>query len=685
VSSTGRLGTAPWGAVLARPGGDDGSGGPVPGTVVVTAPITGDGSAGTPVGISAATETAAGSMSAADKTRLDNLSASWPLATTAYFAVDFTGGSDATGALSLVSMAAAGATAFKTWAGLLAKLPPFGAGRKLVVAVKPRDAAGTSYGEDCVINWTGYRRWLVRGTTDFSDNAADKLTLGGITQTAGPGVGGVWTLAAGSTVASLNVTSATLPAEFTATGFRVRFTGNVTAALANIGVSIHDNTAGNIVPSEDCPTAPATGDTFLIERPGATFDNVYIGAQSAGVDGDQASTTNWTVAGLRTTGANGFRCTGLPQPISLCFCESTAPGGAVGLAISQSKSLQVASTWAGPDGVSSSQAGFGFRTDGIYSLIVDRADLTQAHSVSTGASGVQNVWVGNVFRSSVLRGGAGFTACGILPNGPNRGLFVGSTAGITTQRRVRVAAGKLSIDGGAITFSHCDVQGAGAQGAVVVTGVGTVATVDDVTGTTGNTAVGIDVTGSRCRVRCGQNVANTVTGSLGDVRVGGAIGSHTGLTLTNLFDAGGGNEVDGTAGQVNTSQRAVTNSSGGALAVGNVVRSNGTTSQVTKSAGNSATIGDSSVVGIITSTPANGATALAAFSGYAYALFDGAPTVGAIAYLSPGTAGALTTTVPAIAVNNNKLRVGRVLSASASTGYIAMSPENLATIADGNP
>ncbi len=683
--STGQLGTGPWAAELGKSPGENTGGGTVPGTVVVTSPLTGDGSAGSPVALPPASETAAGSMSAADKTRLDNLSASWALATTAYFAVDFTGGNDATGALSLVSMAAAGATAFKTWAGLLAKFPPFGAGRKVIVAIKPRDASGTSYGEDLVINWTGYRRWLVRGTTDFSDNAADKLTLGGITQTAGPGTGGVWTLAAGSTVASLNVTSATLPAEFTATGFRARFTGNVTAALANIGASIHDNTAGNIVPSEDLPTAPATGDTFLIERPGATFDNVYIGAQSAGVDGDQASTTNWTVAGLRTTGTNGFRCTGLPQPISFCFCEATAPGGAVGLAISQSKNLQVGPTWAGPDGVSTAVAGFGFRTDGIFSIIADRADLNQAHALSTGASGVQNVWVGNAFRSSVLRGGAGFTACGILPNGPNRGLFVGSTAGITTQRRVRVAAGKLSIDGGSITFSHCDVQGAGAQGAVVVTGVDTFCSVDDVTGSTGNTAVGVDVTGSRCKVRCGQNVANTVTGTSGDVRVGGAITTHVGLTLTNLFDAGGGNEVDGTAGQVNVSQRGVTNSSGGTLAPGNVVRSNGTTSQVTKATGNSATIGDSSVVGVITSAPANGATALVALGGYVYALFDGAPTVGAVAYLSPGTAGVLTTTVPALAANNNKLRVGRVVSASGSTGYVAMSSENLATVADGNP
>ncbi|TXH42062.1 MAG: hypothetical protein E6Q97_36245, partial [Desulfurellales bacterium] len=60
------------GAMNGFPTGSEG-GGSTPATVSVTAPITGDGSPGSPIGITPATTSDPGSMSAADKTKLDAL------------------------------------------------------------------------------------------------------------------------------------------------------------------------------------------------------------------------------------------------------------------------------------------------------------------------------------------------------------------------------------------------------------------------------------------------------------------------------------------------------------------------------------------------------------------------------------------------------------------------------------
>jgi hypothetical protein len=89
---------------------------------------------------------------------------------------------------------------------------------------------------------------------------------------------------------------------------------------------------------------------------------------------------------------------------------------------------------------------------------------------------------------------------------------------------------------------------------------------------------------------------------------------------------------------------------------------------------------------VLVTPPANNAVGLMVPpTGAPFVNFDAAPTPGAIAYLSPTTTGTLTTTVPAVAANNNRLRAGRVISASGSTGRVSLAPEWLAIIATGTP
>jgi hypothetical protein len=179
----------------------------------------------------------------------------------------------------------------------------------------------------------------------------------------------------------------------------------------------------------------------------------------------------------------------------------------------------------------------------------------------------------------------------------------------------------------------------------------------------------------------GRNVANTFTGTLGDIQIAGpAILSHAALLLTNVRDVGG-NSFIGTAGEIVGPTVLVTNSSGGALAVGEIVRKNATTTQVVTAQGDTAA--NAIYAGVMVTAPASGALGYMVTDGAPYTLFDGAPTLGNIAYLSPGTARKATTTVPAVAATNQKLRLGRVLTASGSTGRMLLQPEIIAVAADG--
>ena len=69
-------------------------------------------------------------------------------------------------------------------------------------------------------------------------------------------------MTAGATVSSMTIAAGALTAEPALVGKRVRFTGNVTAALANQCRMIWMNTGTVVTPGTDFSVAPANGDTF---------------------------------------------------------------------------------------------------------------------------------------------------------------------------------------------------------------------------------------------------------------------------------------------------------------------------------------------------------------------------------------------------------------------------------------
>ncbi len=82
------------------------------GTAHTTAPITGDGTSGNPISISPATESTAGSLSAADKTTIDGISSTYvPKTRQVGTTAPLTGGGALTGDLTLAISAATDSTA----------------------------------------------------------------------------------------------------------------------------------------------------------------------------------------------------------------------------------------------------------------------------------------------------------------------------------------------------------------------------------------------------------------------------------------------------------------------------------------------------------------------------------------------------------------------------------------------
>jgi hypothetical protein len=611
--------------------------------------------------------------------------ADWSTSLVRYFLLDPTGGND--GNVGYID-AAAGTTlvpsglAKKTIAGIMAILPLLGSDRSAVVLQMP----GTLT-EDLVLSpLAGYRLFMWRGSTDLTNTFADRTLCGFVTVVAGPGGSGEFTVTAGATTTTIPIAAGSFGAEPAALQYRVRFLANTTTvALRNLCRPITAHTTTVLTTGVTMPAAPASGDTFVIERPGAVVAKVRV--ETAGLSGSslEGGRPSALLIGIGFTGSTqaAFNVSG--PNISLVGIEGTA-STTINTAIIQSGGVITTDDVYIDEAIAVPGAlGMGFRSQ---APMICR-NWTQA---TLGLLGLMHTTTASTFQScrSITLGAKSYFAKGPTVSGmgaPGADLVAGGSrmgdfSTITAQPRIN--AGTLALLGCSLFIRRIDFQNTGAVPAIKVSGTGNQITIDGCTGSSGNTDVGIDLTASiKGVVKLGTTTANTVTGTAGDIRLAGpAIASHTDLALTNVVDSAG-NSVQGTALAVVDQCVLVSNQSGGALAVGNTVRSNGTTGQVTSTTGNSATIGDSHIVGVMVTSPASASPGYMAVAGAPYTLFDGAPTAGAIAYLSPGTAGKLTTTVPAIAANNNKLRVGRTLTALGSTGRSLLAQENLAIVADG--
>lgn len=628
------------------------------------------------------------------------LAADWDPTTMRVYAIDGVNGNDnnvgfadlaaLTAPAYATACAAAGAVAWKTFAPLASLFPRNGCGRNVEIVI----AAGTYTGSlaDFLNGTQGYKSLTVRGTATnttagavaFAGSTADATYVGGATSTGLNAAG--YTPAGSISTSSIQCTKVggAAPA-FAAIGAvplgqRIRFdSATTTAALRNICRSVANVPASDIVTTQTVePALPVAGDTFYTEQPGVIVAastlincNPGQGVQLVGIkiNGDfalnsgRATMAFCECANFSTTTVDRF---GTQQSYTHAVLGSLTVGGGLRNAGTGSVS---AGTFALAGLVTTSQMtvlksinvlwGAGCATRNLYvlDLIVGQNDNNQ-----------QNPSVGVAAATSV---GVPFTW--------------GASGG-----------GGVNIDGCIIAVGNLVVSGAGASPAVKMRGKSSIVVLGTISGSTGNTDVGMDLQNavlSTIEYRAG--LTPTVTGTAGDIRYANqALGVWTNHNFEETYDQAQNHiwcgNTNGAAYPASMSagvSNGVHVNASGADGAYTIMRQSGASNQVTPAFADTVAHLEG-VVGVLLAAANNGAACLyGGMSGYKLCQFDGAPTLGAIAYVSNATAGFLTTTVPPASVTQGKLRVGIVLS-NAYAGNLAlvrMTPELLPVLADGQP
>lgn len=634
-----------------------------------------------------------------------------------FFLWDYDGGDDAN--VGYVD-STAGATiapaglAKKTWdgtTGMSTIIPRHGNGRDAVLLIKPRAAGATYLNVDAVTatdldlsTLVGYHRWSTRGSTDLTNSATDRLLCGGVVGYAGPNGDSSWTTAAGATTAQLTVNAGTLPAEggsaaaLTAYigGMRIRFTGDVTGALANVSRMVYRNGAGTstIEFGQNLSGAPALNDTFFLERPGVRFntfqDHNSYNPIAGGTGSDTQTAAGGFTVGIATVSTGtSFRFGASDQTRqTYAFCESNgaACNDRMGAHIQWSPSYTDEAGTARDVGAGVRSRGFFFGTGSLSEFTV----AARGMHFTAGAilrNGAQTLAIG----------GGNYVGDGlVLLQVPSLNPIIGNfgSASIAKLRIVRAtnlhgtgACGML-VDGGHMILNGIEWQDC-STGPCLLVGLADRPTMISVANCVsaaagGNTQYGMTISAGPPRGSLiSVATTTTVTGTLGDIRFAtdSVTAAWADLTLTNVPDRLGNNVV-GTAGHVVSGPPyLVSNQTGGAVAVGEIVRKNATSNQVLSAQAD--TSANAPFAGVMITSAASASAGYMVTRGTPYVLFDGTPTIGAIAYLSPGTIRKATTTIPAVSGTNQKLRLGRAFSASGSTGLLVLRPENLSGDADG--
>jgi len=507
--------------------------------------------------------------------------ATWSLSVCRYYLIDYDGGND--GNVGYVD-AAPGSTitptgkALKTIERFHQIFPKVGSGRMVAVLVKPRSGGATYKKQDGVtddgFNFTGVNGYAVilrRGSTDLTNSASDRISLGAIIASTGPNGDSSWTVGSGST-SSITINAGTLPTTDSLVGYRIRFTPTTTTtALRNVCGFINAQTSGvgTITIGGNLGTSPVNGDTFWIERPGVRIAS-FKEADSA---------TAWPLAQftayaptnandlLRTLSTVGFAGTsssmtftiGASAQATYSFVEVingsatsvVGNGGALGTVwiqdFYQDETGAVVVTGAGLRsagrvGIKTLGAFVAYSSAFLWAPGGDVSLITQAASIGVGGKG--SYFAGGVR----LVGGAAKVEGGASTFGYLDFLGAGSV-----ERRTRLI-GNLAVNMNEVSIYGVNITGAGSSAAIALGASSYIGNnqfmrvaIDDVVGSSGNTRCGIDTTAVyNCTLRLGTQVANTVTGSLGDIIIADSVVlSHSYFTKYTRADAQG-NQFVGT-------------------------------------------------------------------------------------------------------------------------------------------
>jgi len=628
--------------------------------------------------------------------------ADWTVGLCRVYAVDGVNGNDANKGYAdpatssagdyAIACAAAGAVAKKTVAGLAAIWPRDGAGRTVEVVF----AAGTYAGapSDFLKGTSGYSTLpTIRGTSTnatagavaFAGSTADATYVGGITAT-GLNAGGYNPNGSISTSSIQCVKAGGGAPTFGAEpalplGLRNRFnSATTTAALRNICRQICQVSGTDTIALQTVePALPVGSDVFYTEQPGVAFSGIS--------NFDGAGTQGATFVGIDFGAGGTMLCTAGRFTFAFCVvgAQWTYNGADELVTVAQSYTHPV---------LGSLTVGGGLR---CTIALLSRAQFNLSGLVSssnTTISGPRNTsaWGAGCAALNIRIGNWVGNQNADTFQGPNVGVASSVTVGIPHTFGAASGAA-LQINGSNLTIGAMSCIGAGANPCLQFLGRNLVILKGVVAGSTGNTDVGADFQNSFetiVVITAGQ--LPTVTGTAGDVRWSGqALVVWTNFNFQDGWDTAGNHITEQTTNaeyKMATSRSVAlgVNNSGAAISAAyTLVRNNGTNLQFVPIQADTAAH-CAGFFGISEAVTQNGAAGLvAAPEGLRVCQFDGAPVVGGIVYVSPGTAGLATTTIPALSGTNQKMRLGVCVGNSfpGSIGLVRWNPENISVLADG--
>lgn len=444
--------------------------------------------------------------------------ASWTITNVRWFAADATNGNDANAGFSDVSEADAGTKAVQTLARLFEIIPKGGAGRSAKVII----AAGT-YTDGLPLNGLfGYNIFGIIGTSTqanagavaFDGSANTDLFAGAITV---PGLNAAGYNPTGSpsttswSLQQLGGGAAALPAEpAPPLGWRVRFDINTsTVALRGLCKQISQVNSSSqltINAASALPTPPSGADVFYIEKAG-----VIVGATTI----NTSQTVFLAIGGMDIAGV-----TILNGVASFIFSGTTT------FNLQSPAGVQVQGIWQGNFPGANRRLGGGLVVSGntnnagigggrwasiqgiTHVGTVEMLDPPGPFTIADGNTYAQGIVIHG--SPMAVQGPDGVDAFGVftgigIPRIIGPGTYIGGTA-------------DLVLRGTNVSLRSFAMTGAGAHPVILAIGQNNIIFVNAVTGSTGNSDVGLDLTAA-FNSKITIQTLPTVTGTAGDVRL----------------------------------------------------------------------------------------------------------------------------------------------------------------------
>jgi hypothetical protein len=443
--------------------------------------------------------------------------ASWSTTAVRTFLYDPTNGNDTNPGFADVAGPYNPATqAKKTIAGLAAIFPRNLAGRSFRLLMASGAYANpdldqllsgmTGVGSGSVVKGTATN--VTAGATAFADDTNDRTFIGATTVT-GANVNGYNPTGAATTTSipcTLNGGGAPgLPSETTSPGvlmWRLRFDNRAPtqAGLRNVCRDVSSVTGGTTIGVDQAlPITPVATDVFYLEMAGVSLPSIRIGGFTSEPTSAGGISNGLQLAGIRATGT------------------VVIGGGYIGLALFGGSSIgfRTEDILSGPSyfdpvaGVTITCGG-GLRSEGVLGVQTNmQATFTTAACIGELSLLVYGQFTGRtvVVGAGILANTSALTGLGITSL---RVLGPEDEAGIEMQSAWLVATD---------TATNVSITGCGAKPAIKPDGVGNRLEMSSAwTGSTGNTDVGLDLTGAQSSTVYLRSLP-TVTGTAGDVRL----------------------------------------------------------------------------------------------------------------------------------------------------------------------